>query len=297
MTSSWWRTQQNTEWGAFNVSNPPRTGDNPYQYDDTHRSWSYDWFVQVQNGEDDALLESTLCRLDLQAPPAVDWRFTYMTHPRFQEQAGVSWVVDYSAGGRLAHDLGWNEPGAGMPALDIWGWGLPIRLKDFANGVLKTLVIRRGTGTVMGGITFSAGTILYRGQYDRGGIGFRQEYLARSMGADPGALGRGRKASGNGAGQSGTLPPLSGISDADLEAEQERRRAARPADVQENASLPKDPQHGVRPDGTTPSNPEDATGKDTVRATTAMSKLTVRPDVLEEHGGAGAQKALASAAR
>lgn len=242
-----------------------------------------------------------LCRIDLQAVDRLRWDFAYNTHPRFNEQRGTNWLVDYSAGGRLAHDIGWNEPGADRPIEDNWGWGLAVRIKDFQNGVLKTLVVPRATASKMAGPTFTDGTILYRGQYDRGGIGMRLIYMDRPMGVKPERLTEGGRRKGNGSGQGGTLPPLSQLSDSALQEELERRRAATAPTEQENvanASHPAvPPDRGVKTDGTSATDPQSTTGRDIASATAAVAKLKVRPETLEEHGAKEDQPTLERAAR
>lgn len=187
--SSWWRSQINTEWCRAVIASRGREEISMYKFDDTPQRWTNQHFVQFSQGEDDPELEQLVYRLDMCALQTQRWDLCYKDHPHGDRKDGLTWVTDSTIGGILARDLGWTESGSANPPRDTWGWGVQVRIKDYGQNTLKTLVIPRGTATVLTASHFSPGTVLLRGSREQRVSGLQQHYLDRAMGLEVPKLG------------------------------------------------------------------------------------------------------------
>ncbi|KAI4484958.1 hypothetical protein M0802_012915 [Mischocyttarus mexicanus] len=137
--------------------------------------------MQFSHGEDDYPTEMATMKLNLVED---NWGLTYRDHPQGNQIDGFSLVIDTSKGARLAEKLRWVNDESPHPQEKTWGWGVAIRVKDYARGVLKTLVYGDGARAAVEGTSFSAHTILLTGPADRRQEGIARDYLYRPMGVD-----------------------------------------------------------------------------------------------------------------
>ena len=308
--SSYWRSVINTEWSSFCIQGSGRPGGEAYAFDTSRQAWTAMCYAQFGQGEDDAQLEEVVMRLDMNQFVERNWGLMYKTHPHGQQMDGVAWAVDESYGGVLARLLGWEDRGSSAPPADTWGWGVAVRVKDYTNETIKTLVIPRGTASTATGSQFADGTILFRGDIDEKATGLQLNYIDRPMGFNVAKLtarGSNNTKEGNGEGAA-HVPGVSPLEREILQMERrlEELKMARTAEERitrnyEDAGPLGWEKDGARRIGTEkgqdPPMLEEREVQRGVRQLEVVQRAAVRPEVLEEHGGREAQDALAAARR
>lgn len=180
--SSCWRTICNTKWSDFAIAKTKRLGSADYIVDDRSGVWTREMWVQEGAGEDDCQLESCLMLINQESE---DWGLSYQPHPMHNQLKGYCWVVDSLVACHVARRAGWTDDILSMDTTSQWGWGVPVRVKDFERGELKTLVIPKKTGNIMCSHDYHHGTYLMRGKWDDKIGGLRKHYLGRHTGLDP----------------------------------------------------------------------------------------------------------------
>ena len=84
-----------------------------------------------------------------------------------------------------ATDMAWKNCNLGNDSYKTWSWGIQVRIRDFKEAKLKTLVIPVLVGQVLGGRDYTANTLLLRGNWDDAFGGITKLYIFRPMNIDP----------------------------------------------------------------------------------------------------------------
>ncbi|OAD52193.1 hypothetical protein WN48_02713 [Eufriesea mexicana] len=230
-------------------------------------------------------------RLDLNDETQRGWGLSYKSHPHGTQVTGLAWVVDHSYGGRLARLQGWDDYGSAEPPADTWGWGVPVRVKDYRAEMLKTLVIPRGTSRVVTGTQYADGTLLFREDRDEKATGLQNFYIDRAVGLDP-ALFKPRETSGKANGVPLAPSEDSVVQILRLEKEVEKLRMAEEANTRVRRNYEDTGPMGWEKDpgiGNGEQLKRDQTPLEKKVQATVVEKVVARPETLEEHGGKEAQ--------
>lgn len=161
LSSAQWRHEFNTTYTPYNpnAETGEAEGAAKYVLDNTPNYWSFNKLHQglTLGGRCDKL-EFALCRLNLVERR---WNLTYRSQKTGRESRGVLFCIDSSAGGIVAHKVGFKDTADVTPPKRNWSWGVKTCINDIVTGQLYTLVIGIDVWKSVNSGALEPGTVLF----------------------------------------------------------------------------------------------------------------------------------------